>query len=548
MGEGDPGVTSRPAGENPSPANGRSARKLAPLRRRSGWAMAALLAAVLLPSAGAASLAPDPETESPWPPTGAEAAGWVRATTHAEVVAFLEEVDRASDQVVVRNLGYSDQGRTLPAVFMGAPPPVSPGGGAHGDRPTILVLGATHGNERSGKEGGLQFIRELALGEGRELLERVNVIVVPLLNPDGSAVARRENSRGYDLNRDWIVAETPEVSAVLEQLVLPYRPDVFVDVHNGGSYPYHLTWQATLDPSADPDLVALARGPMYEAVRSHLRDREMSMYWYSGPAWDEDAGTWYWRTTEPLPRKQHSYGGLQDMVALLFEVPGRHAPEVGAAAVREGLLALTRFVADEGEAVRSVVEEARRRTRLAGPGVVHLELAPAPRPGIELFHVLRPAPEGNGEVSVLVSGEDRTLYLPVRSRPAPWAYAIEPGLHGVVALLARHGIEVETLDTALEVWVEGYGVAGFSREPVAYQNHRMLDISVELRPGRVVTLPQGTHLVRTAQPGGRLAAQLLEPDAVDSVVRWNFLDGPVERAARTGGELPIVRLPDPLAD
>jgi len=483
-----------------------------------------------------------------WPLTGAEGSGWQRATTHAEVLSFLDELEKLSDHLVVKNLGSSVEGRALPAAFLGTPPAVSPAAAEASGRPTILVLGSIHGNERSGTEGGLQFIRELALGPGRELLESLNVIVVPHMNPDGGARDRRENARGYDLNRDWVVAETPEVAAVLEQLVIPFRPEIFVDVHNGGAFPYHLTFQATLDPTADQDLVGYARGPMYEALRGHMRAQGMEMFWYSGPEFDEGEGGWVWHTTEPLPRKQHSYGGLQDMIALLFEVPGRHPLDIGAAAAREGMLGLAGFVAKESGEVRTVVSEARRRTVEQGPAAVHLALQAVSRPGSAPFQVMLPIPESGGDGARLVLGTDRTLYVPVRSRPVPWGYAFEAQLDGVVELLGRHGITVTTLESPFGAQVERYTVQSATWSPVPYQNHRMLDLTVELFPESIV-LPAGTHVVPVAQPGGRLIPQLLEPDAIDSIARWNFLDDAVGQAGQGADVLlPIVRLMAPPAD
>ena len=509
----------------------------------------AMTSSFVLPVPGAArQVALTEGLPEPWPLTGAERSGWQRASTHAEVVAFLEEVEQLSGNLVVRNLGFSVEGRTLPAAFLGAPPAVSPAAAEASGRPTLLVLGSIHGNERSGTEGGLQFIRELALGPGRGLLESLNVIVVPHMNPDGGATNRRENARGYDLNRDWIVAETPEVAAVLEALVVPFRPEVFVDAHNGGAFPYHLTFQTSLDPTADQDLVGYARGPMYEALREHMRAQEMEMFWYSGPEFDGGADEWFWRTTEPLPRKQHSYGGLQDMIAILLEVPGRHPLDVGAGVTREGLVGLAAFVVEESGQVQAIVGEARRRTVEQGPTFVHLTLEPVARPGREPFQVMLPGPGAGGEVARLVLGADRTLHVPGQSRPAPWGYALEAQLVEVVELLRRHGITVRTLDAPLPAQVERYRVQSATWELIPYQNHRMLDLAVELF-SEVIVLPTGTHVVPVAQPGGRLIPQLLEPDAIDSVARWNFLDDALGRAGQGAGQLlPLVRLTAPLAD
>ena len=52
-----------------------------------------------------------------------------------------------------------------------------------------------------------------------------------------------------------------------------------------------------------------------------------------------------------------------------------------------------------------------------------------------------------------------------------------------------------------------------------------------------MNVPAGTYLVRLAQPLGRLAAYLLEPESDDGVVHWNMLGS----EPHDGDLLPIVR-------
>jgi hypothetical protein len=51
-------------------------------------------------------------------------------------------------------------------------------------------------------------------------------------------------------------------------------------------------------------------------------------------------------------------------------------------------------------------------------------------------------------------------------------------------------------------------------------------------------IPAGTVIVRAAQPLGRLAALLLEPQSIDGLAAWNFFDDVIEE----GGEYPVLRL------
>ena len=68
--------------------------------------------------------------------------------------------------------------------------------GDAGDGPTVLVVGAIHGNERA----GIAIARRLARDAGSR---RVRLWVLPNLNPDGALANTRGNAHGVDLNRNF---------------------------------------------------------------------------------------------------------------------------------------------------------------------------------------------------------------------------------------------------------------------------------------------------------------------------------------------------------
>ena len=498
------------------------------------------------------------------PQTGAERAGWSRHTNHEELVEFLFEVQSRTDNMLIRELATTAEGRTVFLVILGDPPAATPGTAWLSGKPTILIVQNVHGGELSGREGGLQLIRELALGELRPLLEKVNLLIIPSINPDGASRQPRPgraNSLGYDMNRDYVVMETPEISSVVEEVLLQWWPDVHVDTHNGGSRPYNLTYQATLHPAADRDLVAFANGPMYEAVKAHMESQGLMLFWYSGPRQDPETGEWYWQTTDPLLRKQHSYSGFQNMVALLYECPGGSL-DLQAASQREGQEGLIRFVAENARELRQIVAQARRRTVERASDQVVLGWRRSVYPGKVEFYVTERMPEGGRSEPKLVTGERRTLYVPSATRKRPWAYAFDGNLHKVAGLLRRHAIEVECLKEPVTLNVEQYRIKSIGWAENPYQNHHLASIEVEVFEEEI-TLEAGTHIVRMGQNGGTLAAYLLEPETDDSVVTWNFLDHmgmrgpstmrtrpgmtrPAQQGERPGTVLPIYRIMRPV--
>ncbi len=481
------------------------------------------------------------------PRTGAERANWERASQHQEVLDFLDEIQRRSDRIIVEQLTTTNEGRPFVVAFLGDPPHSDPSASILSGKPTVFILSSIHGNERSGREGGQQLIRELTLGDHQHLLEKVNVIIVPNMNPDGGDWGnngRRTNSLGYDMNRDWVVMETPEVTATIEDILLRFQPEVWVDAHNGGSLPYHMTYQTTLDPTADADLVAFARGPMYDAHEAHLASKGMKFFWYSGPSFDEEANTWFWRTTVPWVRKQHSYGGIQNIITLLYEVPGGHPLNVQADAARESFIALLQFVGDNAEETQRVVREARRRTVEEPASEIILTTRESVHPEPVEFEVRERNPDGSWGEFFTVTGENRTLWVPENTRSMPgWGYAFDGRLDDVAHLLRRHGIQVEQLREEVTMPVERFRIEDISWASTPYQNHLLAQAEVEVVPAEM-TFPAGTYVVRLRQVTGRLIPLLMEPDAEDSVLRWNFLDHSIPTSGGPNAWVPIYRLND----
>ncbi|MFP3442290.1 M14 family zinc carboxypeptidase, partial [Pantoea sp. SIMBA_133] len=58
------------------------------------------------------------------------------------------------------------------------------------ENPTILFLTQQHGNEALTTEGALDYIRHLGSNSqgNQELLENVNILIVPMYNADGAMV------------------------------------------------------------------------------------------------------------------------------------------------------------------------------------------------------------------------------------------------------------------------------------------------------------------------------------------------------------------------
>lgn len=149
--------------------------------------------------------------------------------------------------VTHRVLSKSLQGRDIDLLVFGDE--------GRADVAKIWVVSRQHAGEPMAEYATEAIIRKLADtndANGKALVEKATVYVVPNMNPDGSALGNlRANSAGVDLNRIWHSPDsnTPSVSAVLAEMEKT-GVDYFIDMHGDETRPYlwFIAPNATVSP------------------------------------------------------------------------------------------------------------------------------------------------------------------------------------------------------------------------------------------------------------------------------------------------------------
>jgi len=187
----------------------------------------------------------------------------VKGENLPELLAYLE----GFDAVRVRGVGASYRGRPMAAVEI-----VKPDGATVRSRTklaatklTHLIVARHHANEVASTTAALTLIEQLATDtEIASLLDRVNVIVIPDENPDGTALharlmaehptwkhhAARYNAVGVEFTRHFDNPDTPYGEARVRPLLWrQWRPDVVTDNHG---VPTHEWWQPFAGGTSPP--------------------------------------------------------------------------------------------------------------------------------------------------------------------------------------------------------------------------------------------------------------------------------------------------------
>ncbi len=110
--------------------------------------------------------------------------------------------DQAPDLASVASAGQSEEGRDLLYVRLSSQKkPASV-------KPRVLLVGNMHGDETVGREFLLYTAQSLVKryqneARVRDLLDHMDIFILPSMNPDGFERGRRFNKKGIDLNRDF---------------------------------------------------------------------------------------------------------------------------------------------------------------------------------------------------------------------------------------------------------------------------------------------------------------------------------------------------------
>ncbi len=489
--------------------------------------------------------------------TVAEKSNYEATASSADVVSLCKRLAEVSPLVHYAEAGKSSEGKPLSLLIVANPPVKTPGEVKQSGKLVALAFGNIHAGEVCGKEALPQLVRELATTPDHPLLKDLVLLVVPDLNPDGNdrfgpdnrpgqkgpkLTGKRANAQGLDLNRDWTKLESPEIRALV-RLLNQYDPDLVIDTHttNGSKHRYTLTYGGPKHPAGSSAIVGYVRDTMLPAVSAALEKATGDKSFYYGN-FESDKTEW---TSYPAqPRYGTNYQGLRHHLAILSEAYSYAPFPDRVRATKEFVRACLEHAVKNKDEVRRLRREAKSATTAAGR---------SPKPDDQL-PIRTEAKAGGKPVTILgyesVDGSDRpkdyTLrwideQVATKSVQRPYGYVIPPTFPAVVETLQRHGLELEELREDVEVEVEVARVEQIETDPSPYQKHRLQDLKTASQ-SRICRLEAGSHLVKTAQPLGTLAVELLEAEAEDGLGTWNAFD----QVLSPGADYPVVRLVEPV--
>lgn len=487
----------------------------------------------------------------PWI-TPAERADFVDTPDYAATRAWLDRLDAASPLISIERFGATAQGRELYFVRASKGGPTQ-----NGAKPVLLVQAGIHAGEIDGKDAGLMLLRDLALRGKDRLLDRVDLVFVPILNADGherSGPWNRPNQRGprsmgwrttaqnLNLNRDYLKADTPEMRAMLA-LIERLDPALYLDLHvtDGTDHQYDVTyafsgWRGyyAQSPAIGRWLDKRLRPSMDTALK---RSGHIPGFYVSAvDGADPDKGISHDPDT---PRFSTGYGDLRRVPTVLLET---HSLKP----YRQRVLGTYVFVE---EALRLVGAERQSLVRAIGadraarPRETVLRWKPIDKP----IYTLDFLGVAHDRYRSLASGRDEVRWLgrPIRQRmpvfgqsPAltarlPIAWWVPATAPEAIERLRLHGIAFETIAAPITRTLDMVRLTD-PKLGAASEGHIPLTAGF-VHERRRETMPTGSVRVPADQPRVLLAASLLEAESPDSLLAWNYFPAILQRTEHIEG-------------
>lgn len=473
--------------------------------------------------------------------TPLEKNNYTKPTSYDELSSFIDELDNSSDLLTVEVLGKSVENRYLYAMKFS-----NSEFGKDESKIRVLIFAQQHGNEQSGKDGALLLARSLLEPEHKYLFDKMDIALVPQMNPDGSEKNKRRNGNDMDLNRNHLILTEPETIA-LHKLFDKYLFEVSMDVHEYA--PYGETWKnygyrfnndeevgTTTNINISEGIRNLQKKDYLSFIKKYFNDRGFSYFEYS-PGGPPEVD-YIRHSTFDINDGRQSLGilntfsfiqeGLNDKDNFTDNIKHRAEGQM------TGMMGLLEFSHNQKDEIKNLVSKERENLII---GKVDSKVA------IQLDHF----PDGSklelplfsyysNNDTVVIVNDYRPIVKSIYDVTRPKGYLVPKKLGEIVDWADRHALKYSDYKKSDEDRIEQYSITridsmDFERDIIVNPIVEALEVKNDLCESDYIFIP-------TNQLKNNLIVIALEPKSELGLVTYRKF----EHLLKAGDNFPIVRV------
>ena len=469
------------------------------------------------------------------------------SATYEEVIEFYTQLAENYKSIAMYTMGKTDSGEPLHLITFNPNRSFEFEFSGDNKKNILLINNGIHPGESDGIDASMLLLRDLANNKIKTPKNMI-IAVIPVYNIGGAlnrnSTTRtnqngpkeygfRGNARNYDLNRDFIKADTRNAHAFID-LFQTVKPDLFIDTHvsNGADYQYTLTHLFTQHNKLGGELGKY----LHKSLMPQLEDSLQNKAWDITPYVNV-----FNRTPEDgfsqfldSPRYSTGYTTLFNTLGMMIET---HMLKPYKQRV-EGTYELIKSFISIADKDAELIKELRKNALSNYKAGRHYPLGWK----IDSTQTTKYAFKGyEGEMtpSNITDAnrlkydrnkpftQDITYYNYFKARDSviiPSAYVIPKGYWNIVKLLRENKIRVSRIEKDSLIDAEVYRVKNYETVRSPYEGHYLHYNTQIETSNEKVTIVEGDYLVETNQDGIRYIIETLEPSAPDSFFNWNYFD------------------------
>ncbi len=466
--------------------------------------------------------------------------------TYEEMLKFYDELDAKYESISINNYGLTDSGEPLKVVFY--IPEKQFESKNFKNKSVLLINNGIHPGESDGIDASMMMLRDLANGKLKSPKNVILAVVQSyniggMLNRGKFSRANqngpeehgfRGNARNFDLNRDFIKADTRNAMS-FQELFHDLNPDYFIDNHvsNGADYQYTFTYINTNKERLGKILGDFQQQQMSPKIKEDLLKKGIiSTPYVEINGLKPELG---YEAFMDSPRYATGYTSLFNT---LGEVPEIHMLKPYKDRVRvtyENIISTMVFLDANVQKIKNLRTKNLEQFQ---PGMKYSI-------GWEIDSTKTKIIEFKGYEAGMkpseISGKPRLFYD--RNKPytkkipfydtykstkeitIPKYYVVPKSEWKLLEHLKRNKIEMKPLQKDSTITVEVYKIADYKTYTRAYEGHYAhynTKVSASTQP---MKFRKGDFLISLKQNGVKYLLETLEPEAVDSYFNWNLFDG-----------------------
>ena len=471
----------------------------------------------------------------------------LETATYPEIIDFYKQLAADYSTIAIYEMEDTDSGKPLHLVTFNPNRSFESEFSQVQKQNILLINNGIHPGESDGIDASMMLLRDLAQ-EKIKTPQQTIIAVIPVYNIGGAlnrnsstrtnqngpkAYGFRGNARNYDLNRDFIKADSKNAQA-FTKIFRTLRPSLFIDNHvsNGADYQYTLTHLFTQHNKLGGALGNYLHQTFMPALEDSLAQKKWDITPYvnvfnSTP----DQG---FKQFFDSPRYSTGYTTLFNTLGMMVETHMLKPYKKRVEGTYELMKTFIAIAEKEAEQIKKLSRYSKSSYPVGESYPVSWKIDSSKTTTLNF----------KGYTGTLVSSKvthsdrlkyDRNLpftkkvayqnyYLPDKKIRIPESYIVPKSWWRIVELLKLNQIEMVPIkkDTMIEATV--YKIENFETVQNPYEGHYLhYNTQVSSKIERV-QVSAGDYRITTQQEGIRYLLETLEPSATDSFFNWNFFD------------------------